>query len=114
MTYPMLGDGANDFSRSGGDFEHTYLHYFTILTGENWSMAKLAKSRASAVNILMSAVASRRDHLTWGRGHKKSENPHLLPHGGTKWGNRFHPVQFRLDKNSRKRRFVARRQKGAK
>jgi hypothetical protein len=35
-------------------------------------------------------------------------NPHLLPHGGNKWGNKFTVHQFRLDKRSRRRRFLKR------
>ncbi len=104
MTYPMMGTGANDFSRSGGDYTHTFLHYFVLLSGQEWSAEKLGKTRVGMAEMALSYIASVRRSPEI----KKSENPHLLPHGGTKWGNKFTVVQFRLDRNSRKRRFVPR------
>lgn len=107
MTYPMMGNGADGFSRSKANWE-TLPHYFTMVTGEVYSIRELNLSPAKhGINIIWQEVFSP-------VGIRKHDNPHMLPHGGTIWGNKFEPVAFRLDKKSRKRRFIRRKKEGAK
>jgi hypothetical protein len=110
MTYPMLGDGANDFSRSKGNWE-ILPHYFLICTGETAiTIKELSLSPAKHGITAIWNVCFGSDPPT----QRKCDNPHMLPHGGTKWGNKFEPVTFRLDKKSRHRRFIPRKKEPKK
>jgi hypothetical protein len=110
----MMGNGDNDFSRSGPDWDCIY-HFFLLLTSDT-EMTKdsLIKTKKKSVGIFTEGVMDVFSYAgQFSDRPTKGSNPFYRPHGGKKWGNKFTVKQYRLDKNSRKRRFVP-RTKGAK
>ena len=106
MSYPMMGDGNNEYSRVKADWEHLR-HYLTILSGEALPTEMLQRSKAQGITTTIS--------LTWEvvfNQPRKGLNPHMLPHGGRIWGKAFEVKTYRLCRKSRNQRFIAR--KGAK
>ena len=103
MTYPMMGTDDNYFSRSQGDWT-TLSNYFTLLTGSSEELRILQRSKKTSFTVTLGLVFN----IVFD-GNRKGFNPHYLPHGGAKWGNNFTVVEFRLDRKSRKRRFIPRK-----
>lgn len=114
MSYPMMGDGNDTYSRSKANWD-TLPHYFLLCTGELQTIKELSLTPSKhGIAVIWNVCFGGGVMDTDGKidRRRKADNPHMLPHGGTKWGNKFEPVTFRLDKKSRHRRFIPR--KGAK
>lgn len=102
MSYPMLGDGNNDFHRSSLTY-YDALHLKILATGEAVTTMSSDREATEAIYYGIRLITS---HVP------RASNPFLKPHGGRVWGEKFKIKIFRLDKNSRRRRFVP-RTKGA-